>query len=187
MHLFIPAIWMAAGFSLFAGVHFLITGAWRRREPGFLAFGLLCLLIAAYMVLTAALYETDAATTAGQIARLKVAIMCVTYPVAVWFLCEFTDVRNRRLWLIAACLVFGDLFILNSFSPNSLLYSNVERTVPLVFPWGESLNNFATQPSYPAYAYFASAYAFFIWAFWRCAVTWQSGLRNKAWPLTLYL
>lgn len=187
MYLFIPAIWMAAGFSLFAGVHFIITGAWRRREPGFLAFGLLCLLVATYLVLTAALYEAQSITAAGQIARSKIAIMCLAFPVSVWFLAEFTNLRNPKVWLFASCLLFGDLFILNLLSPNSLLYSQISRTAPMILPWGESLEEFSAQPTALAYIYYGASYLIFLWAMWRCWIMWRSGQKNKAWPITIYL
>lgn len=187
MHLFIPAVWMAAGFSLFAGVHFIITGVWRRREPGFLAFGLLCLLVAIYMVLTAALYEIDSVTVAGQIARLKFSITCIAYPVAVWFLAEFTNLQHIKIWITAACLAFSDLFILNLLSPTGLLYADIVKEAPLILPWGEVLTEFAGKPAPYAFLYYTAGYLFFIWALWRCSTMWKSGLRPKALPLTIYL
>lgn len=187
MHLFIPAVWMAAGFSLFAGVHFIITGVWRRREPGFLAFGLLCLLIAIYMVFTAALNEERLATTAIQLVRAKIAIMCFAYPVAIWFLAKFTNLQNFKIWLIAACLAFGNLFIMNLISPTSILYSTVTKAPLIILPWGEELSDFVGTPSPRAYVYYAVVYLFFLWALWRCLAMWRLGLRAKAWPLTVYL
>lgn len=187
MHLFIPAIWMASGFSLFAGAHFIITGEWRRREPGFLAFGLLCLLIACCMFLTAALYEIQSIEAAVVLAHFKIAVLCLAYPVAIWFLAEYTQLRNPRYWLIGTWLVFGILLIADILPFSSLWYSNVASGIPLILPWGETLNGFSGSPGPFAYLYHVAVAAFFLWVLWRCVLMWRRDLLAKAWPLTVYL
>ncbi len=187
MHLFVPAIWMAAGISLFAGIHFTIAGAGQRREPGFLAFGLLCLLISAYVALTAQIYLTHSVAAASRIARYRVALLCFTYPVAVWFIGEFTGLRKLWPWLTSAGLLFGNLLLVNVVSPHSLLYSAITQRAPLVLPWGETLSDFVGSPAPLAAFYYVACYAVFLWALWRCAVTWQAKVWKKALPLAAFL
>ena len=187
MHLFVPAIWMAAGISLFAGVHFTIAGAGRRREPGFLAFGLLCLLISAYMALTAQIYLTRSVVAVSQIARYRVALMCFTYPVVVWFVGEFTGMHKLWPWLTSAGLLFGNLLLINAVSPHSLLYSAITQRAPLVLPWGETLSDFIGSSAPLAAFYYAAGYAVFLWVLWRCMVMWQAKVWKKALPLAVFL
>ena len=187
MHLFIPAIWMASGFSLFAGAHFIITGEWRRREPGFLAFGLLCLLIAVCMFLTAAFYATRSTEAATVLAHFKIAVLCLAYPTAVWFLAEFTQLRNPRYWMIGAYATFGILLIADIIPFGGLWYSVIAPDKLLTLPWGETLAAYSGTPGPFAYLYHVAVSAFFLWVLWRCVFLWRRDLIAKAWPLTAYL
>ena len=121
MDLFVPAIWMVSGISLFAGVHFTLTGLRRGQGPGFLPFGLLCLTLAAYMALDAQFYLAQNVDAADQIDRYKIMCLCLIYPLMVWFIGEFTGLQKLRPWLVTAVLLFGTLLVLNAFSPESLL------------------------------------------------------------------
>ncbi|MDE2023431.1 MAG: EAL domain-containing protein [Gammaproteobacteria bacterium] len=187
MHLFIPAIWMVSGFSLFAGTYFIISGVWHRREPGFLAFGLLCVLIALCMIVTAAFYAIQSIEAAMILAHIKIAILCLAYPTAVWFLAEYTQLRNRRYWLIGAWLAFGILFIADLLPFRGLWYSAMTTDEPLALPWHEILTGFFGSPGPFAYFYHVAVSAFFIWVLWRCVMLWREDHVAKAWPLTLYL
>jgi len=187
MHLFIPAIWMASGFALFVAAHSIVTGVWRRREPGFLAFGLFCLLVGFYLALTAALYNAQSVALAAQLARTKFVILCLAYPVAVWFVAEFTELRHRKAWLIGACSVFGVVLTVSLGLFAHFGYVSVALGKPLFLPWGETLSEFAGKPLVFAYLNHAMASAFFLWTLWRGLTMWQQGLRHKAWPLGIYL
>ncbi|MDE2460812.1 MAG: hypothetical protein KGL98_06145, partial [Gammaproteobacteria bacterium] len=167
MHLFIPAIWMASGFSLFAGAHFIITGEWRRREPGFLAFGLLCLLIALCMFLTAAFYGARSTEAATVLAHFKIAALCLAYPTAIWFLAEFTQLRNPRYWVIGACVTFGILLIADLIPFGNLWYSVIAPDKLLTLPWGETFAAYSGTPGPFAYLYHVAVSAFFLWVLWR--------------------
>lgn len=187
MHLFIPAIWMASGFSLFAGTYFIISGVWRRREPGFLAFGLLCVLIALCMAVTAAFYAMQSIEAAMVLAHIKIAVLCLAYPTAVWFLAKFTQLRNLKYWLIGAWLPFGVLLIADLLPFRGLWYSAITTGEPLALPWHEMLTGFSGTPGPFAYLYHAAVSAFFIWVLWRCVLLWRRDQIANAWPLTLYL
>jgi len=107
MHLFIPAIWITAGVSLFSGVLFTLAGIGRRREPGFLPFGLLCLLLSIYLALTVEIYQQLSVVVAGEVERYRILLLCLCYPLAVWFFGEFTRLQRLKPWLISFALVFS--------------------------------------------------------------------------------
>ncbi len=187
MHLFVPAIWMASGFSLFAMTYFIIAGVWRRREPGFLAFGLLCLSVSLCMAVTAAFYATQSIEAAIILAHLKIAFLCIAYPIAVWFLAEFTELRNPRYWLFGAAPAFGILLIADMLPFRGLWYSALADGESLALPWHETLSGFYGNPGPFAYFYHVAVSVFFIWVLWRCVFLWRRNLLAKAGPLTAYL
>ncbi|HVC37476.1 MAG TPA: hypothetical protein VNF46_03640, partial [Gammaproteobacteria bacterium] len=162
MHLFIPAIWITAGVSLFSGVLFTLAGLPRQREPAFVPFGLLCLLLSVYLILTAEIYLLNSAATAGQVERYRIMLLCLIYPLAVWFFGEFTNLHKLKFWLIAFALVFGTFLIVNMFSIGNLLYSGFTLDNPIVLPWGETLSNVNGKSGPLVGLFYAASYAFFL-------------------------
>ena len=187
MHIFIPAIWIAAGISLFAGVVFTFAGLGRQREPAFLPFGLSCLLLSIYLILTPEIYLLKSASTAGRIELYRIMLLCIIYPISVWFFGEFTRLQKLNLWLIAAVILFGGLLMLSMFSGGALLYTDFTLGTPLVLPWGETLTNLDLKSGPLAGLFYVASYGFFLWALWRCVAMWRAGLRHKAIPLAAYL
>jgi diguanylate cyclase (GGDEF)-like protein len=178
---------MAAGVSLFAGIHFLFTGLARRQERQYLAFGLLCLLLTAYMLLSALWYRADTVDELARIARVEMAVICLIYPVFVWFLELYTD--NRPAWIpaLTAAVPFGALLVINLWSPLSFLYSRIELAEPIVLPWGEQVSAFKLTTSAFAPYYYLATYGVAAWAIYRSLVLWRRGQRSKAWPVVGYL
>jgi len=187
MHIFIPAIWITAGVSLFSGVLFTLAGIGRQREPAFLPFGLLCLLLSCFLALTPEIYLLHSTALAGPIERYKITLLCFIYPVAVWFIGEFTRMQKLKPWLVAFALIFGASLILNLFSRDSLLYFDFTLDKPIVLPWGETLSNLDAKSGPLAGLFYAATYAVFVWGLWRSVAMWLAGLRYKALPLTAFL
>jgi diguanylate cyclase (GGDEF)-like protein len=187
MTVFVPAIWISAGISLFAGVHFFLTGLARRQERVFLAFGLLCLLLAGYMLLSALWYRSASVEEVARIARLEMAVICLIYPTFVWFLGLYTNVKSPWAGALAAALPFGALLVINLWSPMSFLLSAIEPGEPLRLPWGEELSSYSLTTSPVAPYYYAATYSVFAWAIYRCFVLWRDGQRAKALPVVTYL
>jgi len=187
MHIFIPAIWITAGVSLFSGVLFTLAGLPRQREPAFLPFGLLCLLLSIYLVLTAEIYLFKSAFTLGQVERYRIMLLCIIYPLAGWFIGEFTRLSKLKPWLFTTAMLFGGLLVLEIFSNGALLYTDFTLGTPLVLPWGETLSNLNAKSGPLAGLFYIASYAFFLWALWRSVVMWRAGLRHKAIPLAAYL
>jgi len=74
-------------------------------------------------VLTAAFYATRSTEAATVLAHFKIAVLCLAYPTAVWFLAEFTQLRNPRYWMIGAYATFGILLIADIIPFGGLWYS----------------------------------------------------------------
>jgi diguanylate cyclase (GGDEF)-like protein len=187
MTVFVPALWIAAGISLFAGIHFLFTGLARRQERAFFAFGLLCLLLTAYMVSSALWYKAASVEEVARIARVEMALICLIYPTFVWFLELYSEFRRVLVPVLVTALPFGALLVVNLWSPLSFLYSGISPTDPIILPWGERLSAFSLRTSAYAPFYYAATYGVFAWAIYRCLVLWRRGQRGKAWPVMAYL
>jgi diguanylate cyclase (GGDEF)-like protein len=187
MTVFVPAIWMAAGVSLFAGIHFLFTGLARRQERAFLAFGLQCLLLAGYLLMSALWYRATSVEEVARIARLQMALICAIYPTFVWFLALYSASHKAWVPTLAATVPFGALFTINLWSPLSFLYAGIAPADPLILPWGEELSRFHLTTSAIAPFYYAATYGVFAWALYRCQTLWRSGQHRKAWPVAAYL
>ncbi|HVA54302.1 MAG TPA: EAL domain-containing protein [Gammaproteobacteria bacterium] len=189
MHLFIPAIWVTAGISLYVGAFYTSAALYLEKQPGFLQFGLLALLISFNLALTPDFYSMHPAEVLGTISRYKVILLCLIYPTAVWFIGTYTCMNMRKLmpWLIASVLIYGVFIIANIYSKGALFYTNFILDKPFVFPWGETVSNISATPGKWLWLFLGASYVIFIWALWRCQVMWHAGLRYKAIPLASYL
>ncbi|MDE2345711.1 MAG: GGDEF domain-containing protein, partial [Gammaproteobacteria bacterium] len=187
MHIFIPAIWITAGVSLFSGVLFTFAGIGRKREPGFLPFGLLCLLLSIYLVLTAEIYLQDSAAICGEIEFYRITLLCLIYPLVVWFFGEFMRLQRLKPWIVTAVLIFGIILILNFASDGSFFYYDYSLSHPVVLNWGESLINFNPKTGPLLGLFYAASYAVFLWALWRSVIAWRAGAKQKAIPIAVFL
>lgn len=187
MNFYLPSLWIATGACLLAGLHFLGVGRTRGRQPLYLAFGTLCLSVAAYLAASALMQTPGLNIPAGPLEQAHLAAACAVYPPAVWFFALYSRLERWRPWLAAAGLIFAGLFVANLLAPHGLLFADLHPQPTLILPWGEHLREFGGPGNPLALAYYASALAAFIWVAWRCAALWRSGDRRRALPLALYL
>ena len=189
MHLFIPAIWLTAGISLYVGAFFTSAALYLKKQPAFIEFGLLALLISIYLALTPDFYSMHPLDKLATVARYRFFLTCLIYPAAVWFIGTYTRMNMQKLrpWLIASVLIYGTFIITNIYSNGTLFYYNFSLDKPIVFPWGETVSDLSATSGKLLWLYLASSYVIYIWALWRCQVMWRSGLRFKAIPLAAYL
>jgi hypothetical protein len=185
--IFVPALWVASGVSLFAGVHFASKGLLRRQERVFLAFGILCLLGAGYILLSAQWYRATSAIEASWILRIQMSLVCLVYPVFVWFAALYTGQPASRGWLASVSVSFGALLAMNLWSPASFLYAEVTQGEPLALPWGEVVSYFSMRTAPVALFYYAITYAVFSWAIYRCVLLWRQGQWRRAAPFAAFL
>jgi diguanylate cyclase (GGDEF)-like protein len=183
----LPILWVAAGICLFAGVHFL--NARHSQESAWLypAFGALCLVVSAYIALSALMQMPSGMRSWDWLERLHVAAACLIFPTAIWFMSLYSRLRVWRAWVIAGFAVFGALLLLDIAGSEGLLVADFHLGAPLVLPWGERVNAFTSTPATFASAYYVATLAVFCWAFWRCWALWAQGEARRAWPLAIYL
>ncbi len=186
MTLYVSSLLIACGICLFAGLQSLAAA---RRSEGllYLAFGGLSVLVALYMLLTAALNQSDQLATANDLTRAMIALACVIYPVAVLFVSLYTGLRHWRSWTGLAIAAFGALFVLNASSPYGLLYADIARHGFIRTPWGEQMTSYEGTLSSHARFYYAAVNATYLWAIGSCIALWRSGNRARAWPMTVYM
>lgn len=187
MIVYTPALWIAAGISLFAGVHFSATGMQRLENNVYLAFGWLSLTVAAYFLMTAFQYQAGTALTIGSSLHVRMGLVCVIYILAVWFFALYTRLPHWRRWLLGAATLFGALFLINLFCPNSLLFTAIEPRPPLILPWGESVMNYQGVHSVFFWPFYVAEDALYVWLVWRCAVLWRQGRRQQFWSFAIFL
>ncbi|MEO8858007.1 MAG: EAL domain-containing protein [Burkholderiaceae bacterium] len=186
MTLFVSSQLIACGICFFAGIYSLLAGSAGQREPMAQAFGILSLLLASYLLLSASLCQTESVALARSLARWQMATECFIYPAAVWFLGQYAQLRLWRRWLGVACVLFGVLYGINLFSPFSLLYSDFVKSGSIDLPWGEHINHFAGTKSPLFSSYFVAKDAVYVWAIGCNVALWRKH-SDRAWPLTVYL
>ena len=187
MPLYVPALWIACGVCLLTGIQFLLVSTNRGKNAVYTTFGCLCLLAAGYLLLTAALYQTHSADWASSVVRAQLAFACGIYPAAVGFFGLYAELVYWRRWFAIAVAVFGAFFIINLFSPASILYSSISAAPSLLLPWGEHVSHFEGIESSFAPAYYLAVAACFVWSVGCCVALWRCGRRRRMWPLVLYL
>lgn len=187
MQIFIPALWIAAGISAYAGLQFVVFGLIRREQQVYLAFGVLCLILAVYMLFSPQWYQAETVPGLAQIARYQMGLICLIYPVFIWFAKLYTHRKVVSPFLVGISLVFGGLFILNIWSPYSFLYSEIAPAAPIHLPWGETVSNFDKQIAPVAIVYYAATYTVFGWTIWRCYELWRAGHRARALVISAYV
>ena len=186
MTLYVSSLLIACGICFFAGIHAVLAGTAGKREPVSQAFGCLSLLLAVYLLLTAAVYQTEALSLARVLIHWQLTIACLVYPVAVWFIGLYAELRRWRRWLVLTSIVFGGLLVANVFSANSVIYAEIAHGRVLNLPWGEQVHDFPGRKSQLFGVYFLAKDAVYVFAIGCCVALWRKH-SARAWPLTLYL
>lgn len=180
MTIWIPILWMATGVCLFAGLHFLTIGHSKGNARLFTAFGVMSLLVGAYIGVSAMLQTPDLSLPWLQLERAHMAVACAIYPVGIWFIALFSRLRHWRRWVVIGCVVFGAALVADSVQPGSLLLAGARPAPDLVLPWGEHIQQVVSTPAPTALAYDIANLLVFVWAFWRCMAL----VRQGDWPRT---
>jgi len=187
MEIFLPLLWIGSGISLFAGLLFGLFGLLRRQEQVFLAFGVLSILLGIYMMFSAQWYQAESVRSIASITRIEMAIICVVYPIFVWFIGLYINNTLFPKFLLAVSGIFGALFIINLFSPYSFLYEQITFAEPIHLPWGESVNKYNTPIRPIAWLYYIATYSIFIWALYRSVASWVKAHNARALSIIIYL
>ncbi|MGA9852022.1 MAG: bifunctional diguanylate cyclase/phosphodiesterase [Gammaproteobacteria bacterium] len=185
MPLFLPLVWIVAGFTLAAGV-WCISGNIRSRHTAFLPFGVLAMLVGMDLALTAESYALDSLALIRGIFGLRIILACFIFPGAVWFIGTYTRLRKASSWATICGLLYAVFLIAYLGSGGELFFTDWVMDPPFVL-WGEKLYSASSTGGLLLVYYYAANYSVFLWALWRCLAMWRTGLRYKAWPLSTYL
>lgn len=185
MPLFLPFMWVIAGFTIAAGV-WCISGNIRSQHNAFLSFGVLAILIGVDLALTAESYSLDSLELIRLVFGLRFVLICTIFPTAVWFIGTYTRLRKTETWVAACGLIYATFLIGYLWSEGNWFVTNWTIQPSFMF-LGEKLFS-ANGEVGPLFVYNSAANdAVFVWALWRCAAMWRAGLHYKAWPLSAYL
>src|ERR1044071_3007328 len=136
---FIPALFVVIGIALYAGFQFLIIGLYRRRDPLFMVFGLMCLVGGVYVASQIRVYEATTAESIVTALRQRAAVACVFFRLFLTFVVLYTNWRAARRWLIPITALFAGFLVIDLISTYGIRLSGLTSIEPISLPWGETL------------------------------------------------
>ncbi|HEU4386962.1 MAG TPA: hypothetical protein VFV34_04130, partial [Blastocatellia bacterium] len=183
---FIPALFVVVGISLYTGFQFVTIGLYRRREPLFLIFGVMCLLAAAFTASQIAVYR--AGTPGEMIAALRqrIATTCTWFPFFFAFVAFYTGMRSKRLWLMLVSAIFLAFIVMNLMLPNTIRLSELTEIRVIQLTWGETLHIYRGPPSLWGLIYLATDFLIVLWALLRALILVRNGERVRGAVLGTY-
>jgi PAS domain S-box-containing protein len=183
---FIPMLFVMVGIAFYIGFQFIIIGRYRRRDPVFLVFGLMSLVVAIFIINQIAVYQATSAADMAAALRHRVSIACLFFPLFFAFVGFYTSWRAWRLWLIPVSALYAVFLLLNLLSPNSLRLSELREIKQLALPWGELLNIYGGSSGKWNSFYLGVGVAILLWGIWRAVVSVRAGERKRGWHLGVY-
>jgi len=130
---------LVGGICLYAGGSHLFLSLWRRKAVHAL-FGLLCLLAFGYALGETRLYQSSGISAYISILRQLVTLGVLWNILFVWFVGYYAALRPIRFLLAHNTLCLSVLLI-NTYLPDTLMLSEVDRVVPRTLPWGEQVQS----------------------------------------------
>ena len=184
--LFIPALYVVIGIALYAGCQFLIIGLYRKRDPLFMVFGLMCLVGGVYVASQIQVYQ--ATTAAGMVAALRqrAAVACLFFPLFLAFVVLYTNWRAARKWLIWISAVFAGFLVLDLISPYGIRLSGLTSIESISLPWGETLRIYRGPAGKWDPVYAGARILVFVLAAWRSISLLRGPERKRARILGAY-
>src|SRR5688572_6062862 len=184
--LFIPLLYVLVGMALCIGLQFIIIDRYRRRDPLFLVFGLMSLIIALFMLNQSAIYRAITVADMAAALRYRVAVGCLFFPLYFAFISLYTGWRAWRLWLLPISALYAVFLVLNLLSPYSLRLSQLSEIKQVALPWGEVLNIYSGAPGKWNSFYVAVGFSLLLWAIWRAVVMFRTEEKKRGWLLGAY-
>ena len=181
-HIFLPALLVVAGVSLFAGLSHLI--AWSRRAPDAPThawFGLIAVLVGVYTIASWSGYRATDVGDALLARRIAIGVALIALPAFVFFTIRYARWQLRvpalAIWAIPLAL-----FIANLFLPWTILYASAPTLRASVLGDGTVVHTLAARPTYAAALVWLPVYAFVLAGAWRL---WRSGEADRATPVAV--
>jgi PAS domain S-box-containing protein len=127
-------------------LHLAIYSRMPQRRSG-LFFALMCFSTAVSAFFEGLAYQAATIEGYSSLYRLNISAQALLWFFMVWFIVAFTGSARRWLAnLVAAAYVFA--LIINTFSTNGILYSNIDALKTSLLPWGEQVV-YASGPTNP--------------------------------------
>jgi len=133
---FLPA--MAAGLCLAASLGFFYVGSKKRVRGESLLFATICLLAAAYLLLSIPLYHSEAPQPQIFWFKARMVAGLGAFILMAWFLKAFENAASTKFAGAASATFLLILAVGLSLPADALLASN-EKPEPTRLPWGETL------------------------------------------------
>jgi diguanylate cyclase (GGDEF)-like protein len=184
--IFITGLAVLAGLCFYAGMHHLWVG-WRPPDRMHLLFGLLCLVVSAYVLAKLGGYRADSAQELVATRRLVVACAAIILGLLPWFVAAYTG-ETRRAPLVVLSLISALLFATNLALPFGIFYSQLPEFHRITLPWGETVADLRQHRPNPwFYTALILYFSVFIHAGLACVRQFRRGDRQRARSLGLAL
>lgn len=185
--IFSISVAVLAGLCLYAAVHHLWLG-WRRpRQRVHLLFGLLCLVVAAYVLAKLGTYHAGTAPELVAMRRWVVSCAAIFLGTFPWFVAEYTGETWRRPLVILGAS-WGVMLVANLVLPFGVFFTELPDIHRITLPWGETVTDLRMlKPNPWFYAALGLALLSFIYAGYACARQYLRGEHGRARSLGLAL
>ncbi len=174
------ALVATAGIAATSSIQFILIGLRQQRDRLYLSYAMLCLCIAGLAFFNALFGLAQTQEHAVEMLRVMCTSAALSFPFFFTFVGCYTGrpLRRRTLAIITAvCLAF---FLVNQFSPGTMLYSRISGMQAAELPWGEWVIKLNGIPSPLGWTFHMLTYIAFAWALAMVALQFRRGDRVPA-------
>ncbi len=175
---------MFAGIFLYTGLNYLLYIRGYQKDYIFVLFGWLCLLSAAYAVVTVSSYHAVDVASQLEAAKYRYVLARLIMMILMWFIGAYTDYIPKMLLSVLSLLALF-LAICKLLLPVATLYPNIRGMGYLTTPWGEHLTTVICDISPLTYLLYAVYVGLFYFAFRAGMHLYRSGGKGRTTPLFL--
>jgi hypothetical protein len=178
--IFITSVAVLAGLCLFAAVNHLWMG-WRRpTQRVHLLFGLLSLVVAAYVLAKLGSYRADTAQELVATRRLVVSFAAIFLGILPWFVADYTG-ETRRTPLVVLSVLSVFLFTVNLVLPFGIFFTELPEVHRITLPWGETVTDLRMHKPNPWFYIALGVFLLtFTYAGYACVRQYLHGERRRA-------
>jgi signal transduction histidine kinase len=180
--IFLPALLVVAGISLFAGLSHVI--AWSRGAPDARThgwFGVMALLVACYTLASWRAYSGLSVDAVLHYRRIALSLALVALPTFVFFTIRYGRWQPGRLahavWAVPVLLLAANLLL-----PHTIAFRSRPYVQQGVLGDGTVVHTLAGEPTYALVFVWLPVYVFVLMSAWRL---WRSGDVDRAAPLAV--
>lgn len=143
----IYSLLILCGICIYAGFTHLNISLRQASGKTHLYFAGLCLTVVLAIPFLISAYQ--AKTVAAYIPALRgtLAFSIIAVAILPWVMTSFTK-TPARAFVVGLTIIFGILFLINLFAPNTIQYRNITSLEFLRLPWGETISLAVGQISY---------------------------------------